>query len=318
MIRFFLIVLVLLALPPSVANAGHIILNGGHAIVCKNPDVPETIESLDHYDAVSTFETIDLGGDSLSPMEKVNYVFKQVTKLDPARGRLYQSWANTFFAEAKFVTGPLPLIKDDGRKLYFEECHFLQAATQREAEPGKPRYEIAKDVWDRFDKNSQAALILHEIVYRDAIIRGQSTSILARRFVSFLISNRLHETPDDYIGWRDTAGFVERQIYVTTNGPRRWYILKDGIQLPAAEASKYCDDQMGKAWLSDFTKEGSAFSSPQSAIVRYLATLPAPVYIWSKDQNGKIVALSFPNFKAVAKSPSKANFVCTNIQFMGP
>ncbi len=213
---------------PLWAFAGGSVGNGGDGIVCRSGTKPE-VETLDLYEARTMRGiTAELGGPQLSWRDKLDIALTRLEKIDHFRAAHYQDRLNTFLSEASFIPGiKLIDIPDSQQVILPSQCTIEQVAIQKPPQfPGDAYYVVNKDLWDLMSTDNQAALVLHEIVYREAIEFGHQNSISARYFNSLVLSNRFDKIAlNDYIhllyrlpfGTATVRG-VEAALFVPTSG----------------------------------------------------------------------------------------------------
>ncbi len=178
--------------------------NGGDVLVCRTPSMQiSSIELLDYFEARFLRKiSIDLGGPELSVTEKVQLVLERLRRFSPTRADLYQTWLSTFQAESHFVdVANLADIPDSELIVYPANCSLQQIAIQKEPSfPEDSRYLIDQGLWKAMDNNQKAGLILHELIYREAISLGHKNSKNVRYFNSILSSNKTDEfKPLDFV-----------------------------------------------------------------------------------------------------------------------
>lgn len=218
------------------ANAADRVGNGGEAIVCPHEQGTQ-VRLLDYYEGEAIRGIIpSLGGSEIEPLAKVSIVIDRIRKFDFDRANLYAKRAQAFNSEARLIPhATLILIPDAHPVAIPTGCELKQVAIQKEPDfPGDPYYIINKDLWDLMDNDSKAGLILHEIIYREAIANGASDSVNSRYFNSTLSSTRLQNASipqymqvinavhfpyhfvwhDPVTGkiWRDAEGMYYREI----------------------------------------------------------------------------------------------------------
>lgn len=87
-----------------------------------------------------------------------------------------------------------PDIPDSNHFPLPSNCALRQAAIQQvKVVPHDKKYLINKDVWDYLDENQRAVLVLHEIVYGEALRHGHETSQKSRYFGSLLFSDEIQK-----------------------------------------------------------------------------------------------------------------------------
>lgn len=75
----------------------------------------------------------------------------------------------------------MPDIQDSLVRVFPRGCKIEQIAIQKEpAFPEDKRFTVSKDLWDLLDEDNKAGLVLHEIIYREALLYGHEDSVNAR------------------------------------------------------------------------------------------------------------------------------------------
>src|SRR5205085_1885391 len=124
-------------------------------------------------------------------------------------------------------------------------------------------YTINKDLWDRMNTNNRAGLILHEIIYKEALRDGQHDSVKARYFNAYLSSTKMASfTPQQYSAFLVRVGFPEK------NCTEAGYVFS--IDHPDSRA-KTCFLSDTVETISDGDFRGLAIT-PQPASVRSCGT----------------------------------------------
>lgn len=197
--RFLLTILLLCA---SQAHAGDKVLNGGNLVVCR--DTAGSVRStqmLDFYEVEQRGQHVKLDSSKKTWDEKLKAKFADWQTVAPERMALYRGWLDTFMNEAGIYPGiSIPAIPDYGSVAIPAACSLEPVAFQRRDDdiyPGVKRYVINKDLWDLLDETQRAGLVLHELIYREAIPLLHQTSYPTRYFAGFLASSSL--VPEDYL-----------------------------------------------------------------------------------------------------------------------
>ena len=170
---------------------GNEVGNGGNVIRCQTTD-QVSFELLDYYEGRQLWQMPpDLGSPELSVEDKTEIALQRLKNVEPIRIRQYQTQVKNFYSDAAMVAGgELTKIDDTSHLILPAGCALYQMVIQREPElPGEKRYTINKDVWDQLNNDTKAGLILHEIIYGDAIRAGQTNSRTARHFNAYLASH---------------------------------------------------------------------------------------------------------------------------------
>lgn len=164
--------------------------NGGDVVVCKNTNGAVTsVELLDFYEARAMNGRLPIPQNIKDPHAIVLLTLKELEKVNPSRANRYRNWAETFAKEAVFIPdAKLTNIDDTNHLVLPENCDIAQVAIQRpiDDETQTNRYVIDKKLWDALDPLNQAGLILHELIYREAI-EGEINESRAVRLLNSLI-----------------------------------------------------------------------------------------------------------------------------------
>lgn len=176
------------------AQASDRVGNGGDVLLCFK-DLKTSYRMLDLFQAKHQFGlTVDLGPATLSFEEKVSYALDRLGRSQPQRAEKYRQWSRQFFAEAELLPGiTLVDIPDTGAQVIPKDCTLAQIAVQRteqEMIPGDKRYTIDQDLWEKLDDDNKAALVLHELVYRETL---QFTCPLSTVFVRYMTAHLMSQ-----------------------------------------------------------------------------------------------------------------------------
>jgi hypothetical protein len=134
-------------------------------------------------------------------------VIKRIEKFERDRADNYRSILSRFDEEAQWIDGELPETNDTGPIFIPANCVLKQAALQRT--PGVPResyFKINRPLWNVLDNNARAGLLLHELIYEDALMAQQVTSRLTRYYNAYMSSK---ESQTELATIIDYAGLLE-------------------------------------------------------------------------------------------------------------
>ncbi len=211
---------------PHAHASGTTVGNGGDSVVCYNAD--QTIKSVtffDYYEAnVIRNIDIDLGAPSLSVDQKVNIVLDRIRRLNPNRAKRYALWYAKFLREARFVSGvELVDVPDSGTGYYPVGCSLKQTAIHQEPHfPGDARYTINKDIWDKMDNTNRAGLILHELIFREAVnADNRHTNSISVRYYHSQVASHLTDSMS-----------LKEYIELLKLVQLRWADTHDGLPFP--------------------------------------------------------------------------------------
>lgn len=280
--------------------------NGGDVVICVlSGDAQEkTYELLDSYEArvLRNFE-IDLGTTE-SYLDRALFAIERLKTLDPRRYQTYKSRAEEFSTRIRFVNDSLQDIPDHGELDLDSTCTIEQIAIQQEGEfPEDKLYKINRHLWDKLDVDSQAILLLHEVIFWDALQRGHQDSRKARYFVGLLASNAFENLDDE--GYQDRLFYSRlgmfqfyREAYdvysVSTTDFRRRdyrmnYIFID-VKMNINEASDACKSIDPSAIIytptySHVAIRDNTFEFIDNNFTNIFVQFPA-FYVWKKDTYG--------------------------------
>jgi hypothetical protein len=181
-----LLALVLLVTSVSAYAGGDRVGNGGDVVVCGNQ-----VELLDIFEARLNGHTFyHPPGSDYKEMLK-NVLERNLKEIQPKRYKRYSNYLETFESEAVFYPGiQLNDIDDAGMVTLPTGCKLEQIIIQlsdNERPPGKKRYSVSLDLWNRLDEFNKMALTFHEIIYREAIEYASSNSMVVRLMVAELL-----------------------------------------------------------------------------------------------------------------------------------
>jgi hypothetical protein len=128
-------------------------------------------------------------------IDKAEEILSRLKKIDPVRARLYIDWLKNFYQESQVLTDTEFMETPDlGLVKKPKECNLEQVIFQREPSRISPaRYIINEKLWSRLDKDNQAALIIHELIYRDFLsgMSLESTSERIRLFNAMILGDKI-------------------------------------------------------------------------------------------------------------------------------
>jgi hypothetical protein len=165
--------------------------NGGFVLSCGE----QPLMVLDVYEAQKRYYYPVVFSDKTEVVDKAEDILSRLSKIDPVRARLYTDWLKNFYQESQILidtefmeTPDLGLVKKP------MGCTLEQVIFQREPSRISPaRYIINEKIWNRLDKDNQAALIIHELIYRDFLsgMSLESTSERIRLFNAMILGNKI-------------------------------------------------------------------------------------------------------------------------------
>lgn len=232
----------------ALAFADHRVGNGGDAIVCRDAEGGITsAELLDFYEARLLRDVVPaFDAPAATPVEKALAAVSRIERFDPKRAKRYRAQVTSFLAESRIRDARLDDIPDSHHLAIPHGCAIEQLCVQRTPYfPEDKRYIIDELLWKHLSAEDQAGLILHEVLYREALERGQADSIAARYFTATIASGKLD---GDYTlaQWKQLVklvGFASTHWFDTETG-WRWALVPAKGQT-WAKARRSCSEIAG-------------------------------------------------------------------------
>lgn len=197
------------------AGNGHVIGNGGSTLKCgRNGQI--NYLAYDLFEGAWVWSLNPVFSKKESYLEKAFDIVQRFLPLNPTRQNLYTSWITEFPTKIKFLPMGTHLepIPDTSISIIPEDCELTQAVAQiKESAPKEVSYIIDHEIWNALDENNKAALVLHEIIYREALLPENShdNSVAIRNFNQTLHAGQFKDmTLRNYINF-----IVEHEFYKT-------------------------------------------------------------------------------------------------------
>lgn len=184
--------------------------NGGDVLICNTAPharMFDVHESVSRYDLIPVFPTFEAPvrhspEDTTNGKEHlqiaIDIALEMMTRLkdkDPKRYQRYSQWIRDFPAESKFLDDTYLIdVPDIGVGALPVGCFLEQLIIQKNPLfPQSKRYTIAHDFWKHMPFEHQAAAIIHEVLYREAILLDNwiSSSERIRYFNSLILSDEI-------------------------------------------------------------------------------------------------------------------------------
>jgi hypothetical protein len=115
---------------------------------------------------------------------------------DPSRACLYKTWLKDFKNERELDRTSLTNIHDEG-PVYIPDGYKLVQTVIQDSDAfkrGNPRYYIDKKIFNRMDEFNRAAMVVHELIYREGLTMNRPSfknSVRVRYFDAFLFSKQV-------------------------------------------------------------------------------------------------------------------------------
>jgi len=157
--------------------------NGGDVVVCEQSG-KKSYRVLDYYEVTELhFMQPQLAAHST----KEGYLEEIVNRLsDKKIKKEYLERAAHFMSRIKWTKSELQDVPDSQHTFIPSDCALKQIAINHL----NGRITINKNLWNKLDPLNQAVLILHELIYEDAILSGVKDSVSSRYVLAQLISNK--------------------------------------------------------------------------------------------------------------------------------
>ncbi|MGE3973033.1 MAG: hypothetical protein AB7F59_00755 [Bdellovibrionales bacterium] len=286
--KLFTFITTAMLLSATLAHAGRE-GNGGDVLICPN----KKPELLDYYEARTLPKTklkIDLGPTHLSVPEKIDYVLKRLARVSPYRAKYYGQLYSTFNNEVSFVPDAnLKDIPDSDELVIPKGCELKQAAIQTTPKfPDDPRYTIDETIWKQMDNYSQAGLILHEIVYRDALQDNHINSIPTRKLNGLIASTYMETISTDQFREYLVAGNFKLYDLSTAKWPtepghiKKFWNFEISLNEKSSHVSQGTKLNMSSPYFK-FILESFNQSSDLSSLVLRLFKAGSGEFLWKNE-----------------------------------
>lgn len=169
--------------------------NGGGGVRCNGPK-NQTVEVLDLY-TMNEFGFLLDAGIPADFNQALQFAFNRFEHSNDELTveRMQTEWQN-FKTEVQFIQHPLADIRDIGMKpILPAKCNFVQLAIQwDETAFGGRKFTISEPLWKKLNGTHQAALIMHELLYRMLLRyddkKFSTSPIVVRRTVGYYFSSQ--------------------------------------------------------------------------------------------------------------------------------
>jgi hypothetical protein len=274
-------------------GGGTIAGNSGHGVLC-TAEGPR-LRLLDFYE-MEIFDKVEakLGEPNASAESKALNVIQWIEQYDPERAQAYRTALGAFFSRVDWSSEPLPYVPDSHPTVLPTGCTEVQLAIQSRPD-GQVRYAIDQSLWNQLNHTHQAGLILHEILYSDAIDLGHESSVQTRAFLRLLVKSidAIKGGPIyKYAYWDSVLHnyFDHPLIYTLANGEQLFFVGADEIG-PDGRPSFRGGGWGLRAYVCGYrtvTGENAKFCSPvPGKRTQFLVVVD--------DEGSRIVKIFYPN-----------------------
>lgn len=185
--------------------------NGGFVLSCGD----QPLMVLDVYEAQRRYFYTVKHSEKEDVIEKAEEIISRLSKIDPVRARLYTDWLKNFYQESQILTDTEFMETPDlGLVKKPKECTLEQVIFQRDSSRlNSARYIINEKLWSRLDADNKAALIIHELIYRDYLsgMSLESTSERIRLFNAIILGDKLQT-----VNLQDYLRILQDDLHLST------------------------------------------------------------------------------------------------------
>lgn len=191
-----LLIFLTLFISSSVFAGGSRAGNGGDGVYCPTSPGQPLLQLLDFYEL--TFydnETVDLGDVNEDPIVTVTKIIDSFKKISPIRADNYRERLQNFLSRIQWSQTPLQDISDSNHIVLPTGCEIRQLVIQSKVN-GIPTYKVDQNLWHLLNGTQKAGLLLHEIIYEEALNNDQTNSINTRELVRYFAKKKLANLTD--------------------------------------------------------------------------------------------------------------------------
>ena len=191
--RMMILVLSLFAATTAFAEGGKEIGNGGKGLVCHR-DTPEMkVRVLDMIKAVDAWGFQLVPADGKDEIEKAVNLAKRIGLHETQRAERYTYRIEHFLENSRMFDNYDLFNTDDSTEIGVPDgCEIKLIVNQKAPVFAEDRlYRINEKLWDKLSLDDRAALILHEVIYTDALSLGQTVSDDVTYFNSYINSDKI-------------------------------------------------------------------------------------------------------------------------------
>lgn len=226
-------------LTTAISVAGNSVGNGGDVVYCPHN---RTAELLDHYEGrVFWGITPDLGDAQLSVEDKLGIVLDRVRIYDPFHAEKWEDEIKFFWSNVIFLPGvDLVDISDSEHVAIPAGCRISQIAIQKR--PTFPRdkyYTVSKNLWDMLSSDGKAGLVLHEVLFKEALSNYHKDS-RRTRYLNANISSNLIQDAANYRSLMEASLFDYPFLWSDKQG--WWFLINPSMERPSMSCSDFSID----------------------------------------------------------------------------
>ena len=200
--------------------------HGGNGVVCFTDSSKKAIASVELFDywekarELKLNVKLDMGGPDLTVQEKIDVVIDRLRTFDPVRADQYKINAQNILGQLQdYLTSEIELadIQDDNGVIRPTGlCIKTRFAVQlKDPKPYQKKFLISALLYQSkaTSNDARAGIILHEVIYQEAIDLGQTTSDNTRYFNYLISTNYLAgNSIEQYLSLLEQVGFPVNNV----------------------------------------------------------------------------------------------------------
>ncbi len=218
--------------------------NGGDVVMCDTAESAPSYRMLDFYEAEEIRGMIVPEVTDHTAHDIAIAALSELARLDKERYVFYLRKLSSFIRDAILLHDRiLEDIPDSAHTPLPASCSIQQIAIQvPPLVPTDPIYMISADLWDKLSELNRAGLMIHEIIYGDALRHGHVNSIATRYFTASLFAGNLSSMSSDaYKAMIQDLELSFASWYDEVSG--NLWVLSDQNFSSRENAQDFCADQ---------------------------------------------------------------------------
>ena len=224
--------------------------NSGNGVVCQNGSA----EVLDVYE-LQFFQknrSPELGAQDIDHVQKVKNVLQKLKLLSPWRSEKYSQRLVELIQNMDFTDDKLVDIPDTHEVVLPHDCEIQKIAIQTKVN-GARHLLVNHPIWRKLNEDNKAALLLHEIVYSEAIDYGSKDSIDTRYFTGVLMT-----LPSNIAEFAERIGVSQFPIELPLPSGDTVFLLNPSLELlkqsfaGRVQLRSVCGIRLGEGKALDF------------------------------------------------------------------
>lgn len=300
--KFKQLVLLVIALP-MLANASKEVGNGGVVMSCPQ----QTAVTYDLYEGEILRKLTPIWqNNSHGPLALAKEIAHRMSTINPILEAKLQSYLDSFLSEAQFENINLVRVPDDAAIALCPEGQLTQAVVQRAPMfVGDVRYYVSQNIWDEMSQLDQAALLLHEVIYRVAIEGGRDVALASRYLNSLLWADKLGTLSQYELLNLFAVHFGQKQVLYYNNSTILIRCLDQDTEYPLGT---YCYRLSSYAYVNAIVFEPGKPTAPIPIGNLSITPYPGTDLVFETGTRGRISSI-WPAFDITTQVPAGNIFI---------